>query len=502
MPPSVSFPKTFRAFALGGLPLALDQAGAYLEETGCGLSDYQQLYRQHRNELLRKRGGLVADHPELVATTWSLSFQQAQEKHPAAADLLYLCAFLAPDVIPEEILTADASSLDPVLAAVTADSFQLNQALEALQAYSLIRRHPTEQTLSIHRLVQAVLQETLKEEEQHTWRERAVLAVEAAFPDVKYEEWPLGVQMLERMLTQALFATRLIEQYQMSNEEAARLLHETAYYLSVRARYAEAEPLYQRALRIWEEQLESERPDVPSSLLNLANLYNEQGQYEKAESLYQRTLCICERQLGPEHPSVAYSLNGLAGLYSKQGKYGKTKQFYRRALRIWKQQLGSEHPNVGYPLHNLANFYHEQGKYAEAESLYQQALQLWERNLGREHPNVIGPLHGLAVLYSKQGKYDEAEPLYQRALCIQEQQLGSEHPQAATIIHNFAGCLDTQGNSEKARIWYVSALAIQEQALGAQHPKTVKTRTRLIALLQTMGEHEEAAKLAAIQSEP
>ncbi|HET8845247.1 MAG TPA: hypothetical protein VFN35_27480, partial [Ktedonobacteraceae bacterium] len=63
------------------------QAGAYLEETGYSLADYQQLYRQHRDELLLRRGGLAADHPESVATTLSLSFRQAQGKHQAAVDL-------------------------------------------------------------------------------------------------------------------------------------------------------------------------------------------------------------------------------------------------------------------------------------------------------------------------------------------------------------------------------------------------------------------------------
>lgn len=66
---------------LGGLPLALDQAGAYLEETGMDLAGYWQIYQQHRAELLRERRGLVTDHPEPVATTWSLSFQRVKEKN-------------------------------------------------------------------------------------------------------------------------------------------------------------------------------------------------------------------------------------------------------------------------------------------------------------------------------------------------------------------------------------------------------------------------------------
>lgn len=149
---------------LGGLPLALDQAGAYVEETGTDLGSYWQIYQQHRADLLRERRGLVTDHPAPVATTWSLSFQRVEEKNPAAADLLCLCAFLSPDAIPEEILTADASVQESMLAPVAADTFLLNQAIEALRAYSLVRRDPKEKTLSIHRLVQIVLQDAMGEE--------------------------------------------------------------------------------------------------------------------------------------------------------------------------------------------------------------------------------------------------------------------------------------------------------------------------------------------------
>src|SRR5438874_641070 len=84
---------------LGGLPLALDQAGAYIEETHCSLADYLQFSRSQRATLLSARGGLVPDHPEPVATTWSLSFEQVEKRSAVAADLLRVCAFLYPDAI-------------------------------------------------------------------------------------------------------------------------------------------------------------------------------------------------------------------------------------------------------------------------------------------------------------------------------------------------------------------------------------------------------------------
>ena len=103
---------------LDGLPLALDQAAAYIEETGCGLSGYLSRYRTYGPELLRLRGALACDHPDPVVTTWVLSFENIERAHPAAAELLDFCAFLSPDGIPEEVLSEGATELGPVLGAV------------------------------------------------------------------------------------------------------------------------------------------------------------------------------------------------------------------------------------------------------------------------------------------------------------------------------------------------------------------------------------------------
>src|SRR5207248_418665 len=119
----------------------------------------------------------------------------------------------------------------------------------------------------------------------------------AAFPHAEYGTWA----QCQRLLPQALAAAEHIEQ-QMPFEESARLLFETASYLHDHAHYREAEPLYQRALRIREQQLGPEHPDVAASLHNLAILYHQQGKYREAEPLYQRALRIREQQLGPEHP--------------------------------------------------------------------------------------------------------------------------------------------------------------------------------------------------------
>jgi tetratricopeptide (TPR) repeat protein len=167
------------------------------------------------------------------------------------------------------------------------------------------------------------------------FHERVVAAVNRAFPAVEYTTWA----ECERLLAQAQAAARLVETYDLVSEPAARLLCQSAWYLHERARYAEAEPLYKRALGIREDVLGSKHPDVASSLNYLANLHRAQGRYAEAEPLYQRALALREHVLGPEHPDIAQSLNNLAGLYYVQGHYAKAEPLYQRALALLEHVL-------------------------------------------------------------------------------------------------------------------------------------------------------------------
>jgi tetratricopeptide (TPR) repeat protein len=476
---------------LDGLPLALDQAGAYIEETGCGLTGYLELYRSHTLELLRHRGALPSDHPDPVSTTWMLSFENIAKANAAAGELLRFCAFLHPDGIPEEIFSKGARELGPVLGPVGSDAFALNRSISEILKYSLLRRDPNTRTLEVHRLVQAALKDGMDEVTQQLWAERAVRGVSRAFPDPEeFSTWP----MCETMLPHALSGAESISRFDMEFWEAALLLGRSGFYLGARARYREAEPLCQRALAIWEKVLGPEHPNVATSLNNLAGLYQAQGQYAMAESLYRRALGIFERT---QHPNMAMSLNDLAMLYDSQGQYAKSEPLYKQALAILGNTLGPEHPYLATSLNNLAMLYDSQGQYAKAEPLYQRALAIKEKGLGPEHPDAATTLDGLAVLYQNQGQYAKAEPLYQRALAIKEKALGPEHPDVATSLNNLAMLYDNQGQHAKAEPLYERALAIWEKALGPEHPNVATCLENYASLLRTVDRSEESQPLEA-----
>jgi tetratricopeptide (TPR) repeat protein/transcriptional regulator with XRE-family HTH domain len=522
------------AIEMDFLPLALDQAGAYIEEVGCSLTAYLDLYRKHRTTLLQRRGQIPTDHPESVVTTWSLSFQRIEQTYPAATNLLRLLAFLEPDTIPEELVHEGSMVPGQTQQEAANDELMLDKAIGELRKFSLVQRNPETRLLRVHRLVQAVLREAMETHEQQRWAEQAVRTTHRVFPEtVEMTTWP----QCQRYLPQAQECSRWIKEYNFRFAEAAALLLRTAQYLQQttlyeqaeslcqlaihiqqhvfgsehpstalfyselaiiykdQGKYQQAEPLYQRVLHIQEQALGAEHPNIGLLLNGLANLFFRQGKYGRAELFYQRALHILEQGFGPEHPAVAHSLNGLAILAGVQHKFEQAEPLYQRALYIWEQALGPLHPDVARPLNNLAILFFTQGKYEQAEPLYQRALHIWEQAFGPGHPNVAHPLHNLAELYAKQRKYEQAKPLYQRALHIWEQAYGSENPHAAYPLHGLATLASRQGKFEQAELLYHRALHIREQALGLKHPDTAETLHEFATMREAQGNVQEAEAL-------
>jgi tetratricopeptide (TPR) repeat protein len=478
---------------LGQFPLALDQAGAYIEETGCSLADYLQLYHSHRSALLSRRGRQAVGYPASVATTWSLSFEHVAASNPAAAELLRLCAFLAPDTIPEELLTHGAPYWPPTLQEAAIDRFHFNQALETLLAFSLVKRLAEDHLLSVHRLVQVVQQDRLAAVEQRQWAERLIRAVNLLFPRDPKEvgSWPLS----QRYLDQVQVCDALIQEHHLTLFEGAELLDRVGTFLHERALYTLAEPLFQRALSIWEEQDNPQPLNRTQTLSHLANLYAVQGKYAEAESLYWQAIEILEQKVGSEHTLLGSPLRGLAHVYTNQGKYAQAEPLYKQALRLLEQQWSPDSPEVFQALNGLAFVHLQQGNYAQAELLSQRALRILEQQYGPEHPTVAFALIGLALVHTQRREYAQAESLYQRVIRIREQQLGPEHPLVATALHELAKLYAGQGKYAQADPLFQRALRIRERLFGPNGTAVADTLRGLADLHTRQEEYARAEPL-------
>ncbi len=366
---------------MGGLPLGLDQAGAYIEETACGLSSYAELFHTHQKELLKRADISFPSHAP-VATTWDLAFKEVQSQHAAAVDLLRLCAFLYPDAIPEEIFNYVPEECSHHLHTLANNPLTLNEVIGVLLKYSLIRRDPSSKTIAMHRLMQLALKNEMCEDTKQEWAVCAMRTVNEAFPKVAFEAWPL----CQRYLPHAQSCRELLKQYTLAFPEAASLLNKMGHYAWDRGEYAEARSLLEQALAMREQVLGAEHPDLAQSLNDLAVLYIQIDMFKQAEPLIYRALEIRENVLGPEHSLVAQSLRNLGGLYYDQGEYTQAEYFARRAVAITEEVQEQEPLEFAKSLMDLGSSYTAMDKYVQAKAHLQRALSIFERTVGSKSP--------------------------------------------------------------------------------------------------------------------
>jgi tetratricopeptide (TPR) repeat protein len=477
------------AEALGDLPLALEQAAAYLDETATGVADYLDLLRDRAQELFAL--GRPATTEQTIATTWRVALLQLRSRAPVAEDLLVLCAFLAPESIPRALLTDHPEVLPAPLAAAVRDRLGLQQAVAALRRYSLVT--VAEETLGIHRLVQAVTRQQLDPEQVQQWAAVALELMTAAFPQHPGNPatWPRCARLLLHVLTVCDHA----DASETEPDATAGLLTEAARYLWSRAELQQATLLLERALAIREARLGPDHPATAQSLNSLAAVLRGCNDLTGARTQLERALAIQEAHFGPDHPETAQILNNLATVLRAQGNFDQARTLLERALAIREAQLGSDHPETAQSLHSLAAVRRDQGDLDQARTLYERAVAVREARLGPDHPDTAQSLNNLAFVLREQGDLDQARSLHERALAIREARLGPDHPDTAWSLNNLAVVLHDQGDLHGAYVQLQRALTIRSGHLGPDHPATANSLHHLAAVLHDQGDLDQARSL-------
>jgi tetratricopeptide (TPR) repeat protein len=461
------------ALELGYLPLALEQAGAYVTANQSRFRDYLKGYRKRRLRVLADP--VVGEYSESVATTWAVNFDEV-ERIPAAADLLRLSAFLHPDAIPLELLARSWPWLGPSLSLaledVAEDPLLIDEVLEPLHRYSLIRRDIGGRTYSIHRIMQAVLVDRMSLEEQREWAGRAVRSISEAFPEPEFANW----YGCGRLLHHAQSCAALIERFAFDSREAAYLLLDAGEYLRRRAQYAESAALQTQLLQMREQLLGPDHTAVAETLMRLAKVYRAQGQYERALELVDRALVIVEKEYGPNDPKVGAALNTKAALLRNLGRLDDAEKAARRSLAI-REKPGSEGEGLAHTLTTLSIVLRERGDLEEAETLARRALHVEEESLGPTHPNLSPSLTTLGTLCRLRAHFDEAEATLQRAIDLDEAALGPDHPRVAFGLIELAEVYADQSRWSDA-LPLVDRALVNLDKLGQDHPKVRATKAR------------------------
>jgi hypothetical protein len=514
---------------LGCIPLAVEQAGAYIEAGRCSIAKYLRQFSLHRQTLMTDatfRG--ASNYDRTVYGTWDLSFEEIKKRASgqssagdaqaayAAILILQICAFYHYCNISKDIFRSAAeesrehvvdsevaenlplamSSLDRTLLALDNnghwDEFTFGQGIAVLLSFSLMKRHQSSEMMSVHPLVHCWSREQISKSEQQRMHEMGSTILCCAISR-RSSSYDYGLRRLifPHIKANELYGTEMGLTKKYYDDKWNNFI----FVISEIGDWKHAEQLEVQVLDMRKKVLGAEHPDTLKSMANLASTYADRGNLNDAEQLEVQVLDMRKKLLGAEHPNTLESMANLARTYAYKGMWNKAEQLQVQVLDMTKKVLGAEHPDTLGSMANLARTYADKGMWNKAEQLEVQVLDMRKKLLGAEHPDTLLSMEYLAGTYFRKGKWNEAEQLQVQVLDMRKKVLGAEHPDTLKSMANLATIYAAKGKSNEAEQLEVQVLDMKKKVLGAEHPGTLLSMANLA---RTYGDKEkwiEAEKL-------
>ncbi|MER8220670.1 FxSxx-COOH system tetratricopeptide repeat protein [Streptomyces sp. NPDC094143] len=408
---------------LGDLPLALEQAAGYMNFNQTAPDAYAALLTTRLEDMIAR--GEPAGRPAVVvATLWQLSVRRLEEQHPAAVQLLRLCALLAPEPIP---LTLFTDGPEPLVAAAR-DPLAWDTTVGALAGLGLARREDS--ALVLHRLVQAAVRATMTPEALTTGRARLSRALLEAAPNDVHGDAHARPRW-HRLLPHVLAVTKDDPPLPYAPATASLLRLASEFLLAIGDRTV-ALPLCERALAL-DEALDGRDAEVGFDLITLAQIHRDLGAPQTARPLAERALRVHESCLPAGSPAIATDLATLARTLCMLGEHRAALPLAERALRIDEAAHGPDDPYVSFDLIALATVHHDLGDPATALPHIRRALRIREAHYPPDHLYI-----GYALLFEARVLHALHDPSAReparRGADILRGQLGATHPKTEEAL--------------------------------------------------------------------
>ena len=373
---------------LDGLPLALDQATAYMQATGHSIREYLGLFRQRRAELLAR--GEPTGYDKRVSTTWALAFAELDHAGRAAGLLRLAACYAAEDIplrlllLPRPGLTAEfGAEVAPLLLPLLEDDLARDDAIADLRRYSLISA-PHDGLVSVNRLVQAITLAQLPADVADAWRQAAAMLIDAALPGdpTRQEDWPVFAALLPHA--------------QAALTHASQGLAKIAEYLGASGNYAAARDLAQQIVRALETELGAERRDTLIARGGLAFWTGQAGDPAEARDQFAELLRTATHVMGGEdHETLTIRAN-LARWTGAAGDPAAARDQFAELLPVRERLSGFEDPSTLTARANLAHYTGEAGDPAAARDQFAELLPVRTRISGPDHPETLAGRSNLA----------------------------------------------------------------------------------------------------------
>jgi len=476
---------------LGYLPLALEQAAAYIKINKIPFDEYLSLFDDNTVISLLEENERVRNATITIAETMDKSIKKL-DPNSAAIQLLYLCSYMAAEGIDESLFNKHPELLPSPLKEVV----NKKETWQKLTNYSLLKKQVNEKgeaSFNMHRLLQEVVRNKINENQE--W---ALCCLDIFYETYDLEYGNVASHNNFMKLTPHVEAfLNASESYLMEDKQQDRLgllYNMGGIGLGDLGYYNHALEWHQKGLEIYKKVLGEEHPDTATAYNNVAYIYDMLKDYNNALEMYQKTLVIHEKIYDAEDLSIATSYNNIASVYDELGDFNKALEFYHMSMIIREKELGLEHPDVALVYDNIGLVYCTQGDYIKSFEYHNKAKLIREKKLGIEHPHVSISYNNIGCLYSKQKDKNAALEWFHKSLNISEKILGVEHPDTATTYNNLAVVYDNQGKYDEALKWYFKALDIRKKILGKTHPSTATTYNNIAIVCDNQGKYDEALK--------
>ncbi|MFG2549843.1 FxSxx-COOH system tetratricopeptide repeat protein [Streptomyces sp. NPDC048581] len=520
------------AAAVGDLPLALDQAGAWLAETGTPVDTYLAELEQQAELVLSF--SQPSNYPQPVAATWNVSIERLKERSPAAVQLLRLCAFFAAEPISMKLLYGDEmirvlAEEDPSLQ----EKMVLGRVIREIGRFALAKVDRGTESIQVHRLVQAVIRAQLTPQEQ--------LDAQHVVHRILAGARPSGEEPIDAPENRPVFAAiwphlEASEASACDEPKTRQLLIDRVRYLWKRGDLNAAYGLGEELRSSWEVQLnargvqiaelekriaadkertgtadaehttalaEHERyaRDLRMQILylrfHIANVLRSLGKYVEAERVGSDTLAQQRRLLAPDHPHVLMTTSGLATDLGSIGRFAEALEMATAAYGGFKESFGEDHPRTLKANNNRAVCLRQLGRYGEAREVDQEIYDRWRNDLGETNPETLLSITNLGRDLREVGEYATSISLLRRGYSSYQELFGDTYPETLRTAKSLAVSLRKAGQVTEARaITHQTREYYRTREIPTTTPDVLDCTLNYATDLYATGAREEALDLA------
>jgi tetratricopeptide (TPR) repeat protein len=512
------------AIELGKLPLALEQASAFIATNRITISNYLERWKKQEQKVLAWDQKLSGMYNKSVLTTWQVTFDALSSD---GKGLLNVLCWLAPDPIPVEMVSKlDTQEGEPEI--------DIEAGGADLEEYSFVRHTENNTRLVMHRLVQEVAEKRILETERLGWLKRSLRMVDAfcVGDPGDVDIWPTIYNIAQPHMTKIISVTNR----EGIEEQTTSLINKLAILLFTRGDFSNAEPLLRRGLtsikikpndakdyyltatlsgtlaQILQEKgelkeagelmrlalyLQSElfghnTTEAAIALCNLGRLLADANELRDAEFLIRRSVALFDFLNKTSERSYFKALVNLSSLLLQTSRFDEAEKLIRRAIDLAKQAYNDQHPYYGSAIAVLAQLLQTTKRLPEAESLMRESLRINEISFGDEHPKVAVSLNNLAMLLNAMNRFQEAEPIMRRVMEMDTRIFGEFHPDVARDCNNLGLLLQRMGRTTEAEELMSNAVKKYEIAYSKDHPIAAIIFNNIARLFEQTGRLEDA----------